>query len=491
MSLFNSDWEDDDEDDDLGGFQGDVELLAQDFESKSRDTFSARELLELFRYYSNHLTNSTGDFQHETYAKIVIELGIQQFPYLPIFTLHMVELLVKEEKFKKAHKYLDQATAYTPFDPLLMMMKATLFAVEGARKLAFETLQTALEVAGDDEEILEDFLEMALFHEQYDLTLPIVEKALNTEADIHPIIEKYLSRVEDGDLISELIPTIEAIIDQDPYSADAWYLLGTGMMAENRLDEALRAFDFAVTINENFADAWICYMECLYEQSNYSKLLTIYTELLQKFPQKTFIELEGLIAWSYHEAGQTQKAREIYKEIVKRNPEDAESWYSLGLTWQQEDNFTNAIPYLEKAQQLDPLEVDYGLVLASAYLLTNKEEKWSHLYQYLSQEFPFQSEVWLDWGVALYETGQLNKALDITEQGLENNPSSLQLLYRMAALCYLSNNQEVALLILEKALEVNPEEHHTMFIFAPELKKAIKIVELISRFIPPNFNHEQ
>lgn len=490
MSLFNSDWDDDDDEDGLGSFQGDVESLAQDFENKSRDSFTARELIELFRHYNSQLPFVAGELHSETYAKIVIELGIQQFPYLPIFTIHMVEILMREEKYKKAHKYIEQATAYTPFQPSLMMMKAILFSHEGARKLALEALQTALEIAGDDDEILEEFLEMALFHEQYDLTLPIVEKALNANAEVSPIIEKYLPRAEEGDYIAELIPTIEAIIDQDPYSAEAWYLLGSGLMAQEKVEEAQKAFDYAVTINENFADAWIALLESIYELSNYTEFIKLFDEQSIRFPKQTFEEIEGLLAWSLHEVGQTAKARELYKSILTKNPEDAESWYSLGLTWHQQDNYVNSIPYLEKAHELEPSELDYGLVLATAYLFTDQEEKWDNLYRYLSKEFPFKSEVWLDWGVALNETGQLIRALEITEIGLENNPRSIQLLYRMAALCYMSNNKDVAILILEKALELNPEEHVTMFIFAPELKKATQIIECISRFIRPTLHDE-
>ncbi len=53
MSLFPSDWDDEDEDDEnFDAFHGDVESLVSDFENKSRDSFTARELIELFRYYS-------------------------------------------------------------------------------------------------------------------------------------------------------------------------------------------------------------------------------------------------------------------------------------------------------------------------------------------------------------------------------------------------------------------------------------------------------
>lgn len=94
------------------------------------------------------------------------------------------------------------------------------------------------------------------------------------------------------------------------------------------------------------------------------------------------------------------------------------------------------------------------------------------------------------WGVALYETGESDKALDITETGLENNPGSIQLLYRLSALCYVSGNTELGLLVLEKALEIEPSEHKGIFIFAPELAKSMKIISLISKFVQPDLQSE-
>jgi tetratricopeptide (TPR) repeat protein len=140
------------------------------------------------------------------------------------------------------------------------------------------------------------------------------------------------------------------------------------------------------------------------------------------------------------------------------------------------------MPYLEKAYQLDPSEVDYGVVLASAYFGTNQTEKWKRLYEELSETFPFEPELWLDWGVALYENGEAGDALDITETGLENNPQSIQLLYRLAALFYLTGNKDMALMVLEKALEFDATEYTGMFTFAPELKNSLKILTLIGKY---------
>jgi tetratricopeptide (TPR) repeat protein len=157
----------------------------------------------------------------------------------------------------------------------------------------------------------------------------------------------------------------------------------------------------------------------------------------------------------------------------------------MGLTWHYEENYTSAIPYLEKAYDIDRFEPDYGMVLASAYFGANLADKWEPLYQTLTLEHPNNPELWLDYITALHENGESEKSLEVIEQALTNNPQHPGLLYRFSALCYLNNQVNAALLVLERALELNPNDHVQLFTFAPELKKARAILTCISKFTTP------
>ena len=213
MSFFSSDWDDDEEED---VFQGDVDALVRDFESKQRKTFSAREWLELYRYYASQFPAKTGQYRADTYIKVILETAIQQFPYMPIFSLHMAEWLVRDQKLAKARNVVSQALQYTPFEPALGFMQALIFSLQGHKKKAMEELQSVLTNMGDEEAMLEDFLEISLYHGQFDLAMPVLEKALDTGAEVSVILEKYIEKAEEGGLIDALLPMIQRIIDQDP-----------------------------------------------------------------------------------------------------------------------------------------------------------------------------------------------------------------------------------------------------------------------------------
>lgn len=481
MSFFPSDWDDDFEDG-FESFHGDLNKLAQEFESRSRDSFSARELLELFKHYTVNAPLGKNPFLLEKYAKMVVEIGVQSFPYMPIFTLHMVELLIQEGKHKKALRYIEQSLEYNAFESTLLMMRAIVYAHEGARKNAFDALDEALQSVGLDDQILEDFLDMVMHYDQIDLAEPIAAKAIEAKAEIIPIFEKYLNKNDDHQIVKMMIPAINAQIDNDPYMSEAWYLLGVSYAAIEEHSKAIEAFDYAVTIKEDFSDAWMGYIESEYELQNYSSVVEKFEDLRNKFGKEKTSNIEGLYAWSLHEVGRSEESRKVYKSLVKKSPEDSENWYSLGLTYHHDGEYGKAIPFLEKAWSIDSLESDYGIVLASAYFGNHDVEKWSVLYKELSEQFPLEADIWLDWGLALYEIGEVEQSIEVTEQGIGHNPQAVVLLYRFAALLYLNGDMTAGLLLLEKALEFDFKEYETLFTFAPQLKKSNSILQLIAKY---------
>lgn len=480
MSFFPSDWDDDEDD-----FDGNVEELVREFEGQRRDDFTPRELLEIFRYYSENQIFTTQETRGLSLMKMVLEKGINQFPYIPVFAIHMAEVLIREQNFRLARKYLAQAMEYNAFEPALYFVESVILSLEGRKEKAFEAMNKGLDLAGDDDQVLEDYLELLIFYGRFDMAFPILERALRNGSDVGYILEKWLNGSSEKDQVANLLPLLEKMVDEEPYSDDAWFLLGTAFAELENHEKALWAYDYAVTINENFLEAWIGHLESLYETEKYEDFLSNINTQQKRFAVTAFDELQGLMAWSLYETGKIQESRQLYRDVLKKTPQDSESWYSMGLTWHYESNYVAAIPYLERAYELNPAEADYGIVLAAAYFGAGEHDKWDAMYDILSQEHPEEEEVWLDWSVALYETGETDKAMEVTQMGLKQNPNSHKLMYRLASLCYLTGQQAASEYLLETALSVNAEDHVQMFIFAPELKKAGSLLRIIARFINP------
>lgn len=484
MSFFPSDWDDEENEEE---FEANVEELAREFETRDRDDFSSRELLEIFKFYSFNQFGGDSGNNGIKLMKMVLLQGFSQFPYMPVFAIHLVEVLIREKNYRLARRYIAQAREYNNFEPALYFLEAVICGLEGKKEKAQLLAGKGLEYAGEDEEILEDSLELLIFYNQFETALTVLNRAIMLNADVVYILDKFFHSTTDKKIIMELLPMMHKMVDENPYSEDAWYLLGSAYLELENAEKSIWAYDFAVTINENFLEAWIGYLEAIYESEDYAIFIKHYTEQEQRFGAGAFDELEGLLAWSNFEMDEVGKARKIYRKVLEKNSTDGESWYSLGLTWHYEKNYQTAIPFLEKAYKLNPSEPDYGIVLAASYFGLGNQEKWSVLYPAISELYPEQDEIWLDWSVALYKTGDVNAALEVIQEGLKINPGNFKLMYRLAALCYLTGQKEVAYYLLENALAINIEEHVQIFIFAPELKKATSLLKIIAKFTSPSF----
>jgi tetratricopeptide (TPR) repeat protein len=313
MGFFPSDWDDEEQDD----FSGNVEELVREFESNKDATFSPRELLEIFRYYSYNQLMANDGSKGFMLMKTVLEQGIDQFPYIPVFAIHMAEVLMREKNYRMARRYIAKAREYSAFEPALFMVDAAIYGLEGRKEKAMELLKEAMELAGEDEQAMEDFLELLIHYGQFELALPVLDKCLDLGGDIHYIVEKWLGQTQDKNHVRALLPMLERLVDKDPYAEEAWYLLANACADLEDYTRAIEAFDFAVTINENFIEAWLGYMEALYEHEDYNSFIMHYREQSERFHKGAFDELKGLLAWSHYETGKVKEARTLYHEVLK------------------------------------------------------------------------------------------------------------------------------------------------------------------------------
>jgi tetratricopeptide (TPR) repeat protein len=140
-------------------------------------------------------------------------------------------------------------------------------------------------------------------------------------------------------------PSIEA---QDPlFQALVWTLAGHQFLAQQQSDQALSAFEQALRIQPDFADAW-------------AGLASAY-ESMKKYPE----------------------AAKSWEEAVRLRPNVAVYWYSLGLTYQKLLRFDDAIHSHEQAVALKPDYCEAWMRLGSVYWLKGDNAKVIEIYQML------------------------------------------------------------------------------------------------------------
>jgi len=157
-----------------------------------------------------------------------------------------------------------------------------------------------------------------------------------------------------------------------------------------------------------------------------------------------------------HQAGRIEIAAEIYRCIVKRQPEHAGAWHLLGVALQQQGQIELALEYIARAVALDASKAVYhnnlGVALRAAGRLADARET---LRRALAIN-PSYADAISNLALVLYELGDSLAAMEMFERALECNPHHADALYNFANLLYEQGQSDLAVDFYRRAIAVQP-----------------------------------
>lgn len=212
--------------------------------------------------------------------------------------------------------------------------------------------------------------------------------------------------------------------------------------------------------------------------------------------------------------------REItLRQAVQRDPTSFEANYRLGEFYVQMRKLKTAIPYLEKAHELNPTHYASGYDLALAYfetrdllrarrqiqgmlgqrdnpelhnLLGDVEEKSGNPvraaeeYQLAAQQDPSERNIF-DWGNELLLHGAFEDAEKVFSVGVERHPNSSQLHIGLGIALYSRGFYDDAARVLCRASDLEPSDQRPYFflgkMFDISLSQAGEVQARLRRFV--------
>ncbi|HEX3471141.1 MAG TPA: protein kinase [Silvibacterium sp.] len=190
------------------------------------------------------------------------------------------------------------------------------------------------------------------------------------------------------------------------------------------------------------------------------------------------------------------RARELFDNVVERDPSFAPAWTGLGITHLQylRHGFGGHMHVMAARRAFDrALEIDPGSVEANlyrVYMLLSRGEKESarHGIENLLQEASNDWNVRMVAGITLRMDGMYEQALDQFNRSLSLNPSNAPVIYNHRARVYQYQNQlELAGEELDKGLTLEPKHPLLRTSYAyqrmrlGDLRQAIEILEGVIR----------
>ena len=161
-------------------------------------------------------------------------------------------------------------------------------------------------------------------------------------------------------------------------------------------------------------------------------------------------------AFEHFQAGKLQQAENIYKEILKVEPNNVDALHFLGILHYQLGNYDSAINYFKEVLLLDPTNADAYYNLGIAFERKGQLDKAITCYQKTIELTPSSADAYNNLGLILQEKGQLDEAITSYRRALQLNPNYFYAYYNLGNALKRKGQLDKAITCYQKTIELNP-----------------------------------
>ncbi len=155
--------------------------------------------------------------------------------------------------------------------------------------------------------------------------------------------------------------------------------------------------------------------------------------------------------------GRLEEATECYRQAVASNPGHAEGFLNLGFALKEQQLYDEAEQALKQAVLLDPKMVDAYYFLGSIALERGNPSAAIDYFNHTLELKPDFEIVYGDLCQLLFQSGQLERARNVIQQGLALFPQSAQFHCLLGNLYVAQKKPEQAVSCYRKALAIQPD----------------------------------
>ncbi len=461
-----------------------------------QQNFNKNNKLSLSKFESMLKTNSVYFFDTAEFEGIIhyyldigrpsladkaIKLGLEQHPSSINLKLLLAELHIFNNNFEKATIILNEIAEIEPNNEEVYIQKASIFSQKDNHIKAIECLKKALVYATEEADILALLGMEYLYLDNFDSARLNFAKCLDVDFDDYSSLYNVIYCFEMENQHEEAIEYLNNFIDKDPYSEVAWHQLGRQYFVLKQYNEALRAFDYAIVIDEYFVGAFL-------EKAKTFEKLNREEEAIESYLITN--ELEDPTAFTYYRIGECYNklgnkdlSVQYYKKSVNEDPLLDKGWLALTKLYYNEKNHQKSLYYVNKALSIDDTNTLYWRMYSEICLkLDLFEEAASGFYNCIDNGDD-NLDIYLGLSDVLNFIGEFDDSMLIMSKAIETYPHHAEVEYRIACLCFVLGKNSDGKKFLERALKTDYEYYTVMKEIFPAIFELNAVNAIISDFI--------
>lgn len=361
-------------------------------------------------------------------AEAIFLKVLRSNPDYPDALLELANIRIEGKRFSEAAELLKRYVRVSTnpsagYYKLAMVEKSLHQTAASEQDLAqFQALSKNAPIAAHPYDHLFDYLDHRAKldpHAQVQQDLAALVEQIKLHPDqpeiLYALAEAYLKT---GD-VEDARKTIAQLDEKQP--GDARTLTGDGVLLARYglYDDAIQHFQAAVQARPGADDANFDLADAYFHKGRYSEALDAAMQVSEKGRKdESYLALLGDI---YAHLGDNVRAEEIYRDAIRRNPDNDQDYLSLSLLEFRENKITEAKQTLLKGQARIPGsgKIVWGLGLASA--LEGDTPGAERQLERAVEMLPQWPGSYSTLGVFYYQTGQIAKAKEVLDRFKNSN----------------------------------------------------------------------
>ena len=435
--------------------------------------FDSVEFEEIIQHYLDNGKHSL--------AKKAVKLGLEQHPGSVILKLLKVELLVFEDKLQKASSLISELEAVEPYNEDLLIQKATIFSKNNKHVEAINTFKMVLPNTDEKVDIWSMIGMEYLYLDDFVNARQNFANCIDVDYEDYSSLYNVVYCFDMENNHEEAIEFLKKYIDTNPYCEVAWHQLGRQYFVLNRFKEALRAFDYAVLIDESFIGGYLEKAKTLEELEQYEDAIQNYLITLELDDPTAFVYVRT--GECYQKLGDLETAVKYYKKAVHEDPLLDKGWLLLTNLYQEDEQFQKALYYANKAIQIDENNSLYWRKYAEINLKLNFFEEVVKAFRQCLELGDNSIDIFVGLADVLLFLGEFEEALKTMIKAKNTYKQFAEIEYRLCGLFMLSDKEKYSLIHLKNGLAIDAEYREIVKELYPTVFESPKVQVIIDNFL--------
>lgn len=437
----------------LSNEEEDYNLSLSKFESMLKTNkilfFDSEEFEEIILHYL--------DMGKATLAKKALKLALEQHPKSTGLKLVQVEMLVYDDKLEIAEKLLNELYAIEPNNEEIYIQKANIYSKRDNHEKAVELLKVALKYTDDYADVYNLIGMEYLFMDNLELAKENFIKCLEEDTEDQAALYNVVYCFEFLDQNEEAIAFLDQYIDKNPYSEIAWHQSGRLNYGLKKYEEALRAFDYATLVDDEFLGAFMEKAKSLERLKRYEDAIEAYERTIELDDPTSYALLR--IGKCYEKLGKKALAIKYFNKTVHEDPLLDKGWIAITDFYVRQKNFQKALFFVNKALNIDNQNRFYWKRFANINKEMNFFEEAEYGYKKAVEFGDTALDTWLFWVDILQFLGEFDSAIQTLLQATEFYPEEYEVEYRLAGLYFMLHDDKKGKFHISNGLRLNFKNH--------------------------------